>query len=97
MSVCVCREGWWGGWLQQSFQAVKDKVSLHEGVVHGVETVVLLLSIYSVTRIFHYLQPLLPSEVLDVIKTTVGFLVDNTQYLRRSEPKNIQTSRRHYY
>uniref|UniRef100_A0A8C2YXZ2 BSD domain containing 1 n=1 Tax=Cyclopterus lumpus TaxID=8103 RepID=A0A8C2YXZ2_CYCLU len=23
--LCVSREGWWGGWLQQSFQAVKDK------------------------------------------------------------------------
>uniref|UniRef100_A0A8C2WRK7 BSD domain containing 1 n=1 Tax=Cyclopterus lumpus TaxID=8103 RepID=A0A8C2WRK7_CYCLU len=23
--MCVSREGWWGGWLQQSFQAVKDK------------------------------------------------------------------------
>lgn len=20
------REGWWGGWLQQSYQAVRDKV-----------------------------------------------------------------------
>uniref|UniRef100_A0A8C5HWC1 BSD domain-containing protein n=1 Tax=Gouania willdenowi TaxID=441366 RepID=A0A8C5HWC1_GOUWI len=29
VSVCVCdyREGWWGGWFQQSFQAVKDKSS----------------------------------------------------------------------
>uniref|UniRef100_A0A3P8TNK2 BSD domain containing 1 n=1 Tax=Amphiprion percula TaxID=161767 RepID=A0A3P8TNK2_AMPPE len=25
--VCYHREGWWGGWLQQSFQAVKDKSS----------------------------------------------------------------------
>uniref|UniRef100_A0A672FP83 BSD domain-containing protein n=1 Tax=Salarias fasciatus TaxID=181472 RepID=A0A672FP83_SALFA len=25
--MCDHREGWWGGWLQQSFQAVKDKSS----------------------------------------------------------------------
>ncbi|KAG8013553.1 BSD domain-containing protein 1 [Nibea albiflora] len=27
MCVCDYREGWWGGWLQQSFQAVKEKSS----------------------------------------------------------------------
>lgn len=29
MSECVYdhREGWWGGWIQQSFQTVKDKVN----------------------------------------------------------------------
>lgn len=63
--VCVCdyREGWWGGWLQQSFQAVKDKVITLKNKGHHN---IIEVSLTAAQRLLMFIKAILPLLCLDL-------------------------------
>lgn len=46
------REGWWGGWLQQSYQAVRDKVDNVHIYVLYVKSVIIKIILTTIIKKF---------------------------------------------